>query len=136
MYLRWVENARCSALEARPIVRRRRGLAPFSRRKFIDFASSRPSTGGEPCVGVSLFWCITCDGYENRGRNILVVGHSDAEAAKALQLHSLTGRITLLTNSTNTRSVTYWCVDWRRPASRWSTTGSTRCSARRASGSS
>jgi thioredoxin reductase (NADPH) len=54
--------------------------------------------GWEPCVGVSLFWCITCDGYENRGRNILVVGHTDAAAGEAMQLLSLTGRITLLTN--------------------------------------
>jgi thioredoxin reductase (NADPH) len=58
--------------------------------------------GWEPCVGISLFWCITCDGYENRGRNILVVGHTDAAAGEALQLHSLTGRITLLTNSDRT----------------------------------
>jgi len=55
--------------------------------------------GWRPCVGVSLFWCITCDGYENRGRNILVVGHTDAAAGEALQLNSLTGRITVLTNS-------------------------------------
>jgi len=54
--------------------------------------------GWEPCVGVSLFWCITCDGWENRGRSVLVVGHTDAAAGEALQLHSLTGRITLLTN--------------------------------------
>jgi thioredoxin reductase (NADPH) len=55
--------------------------------------------GWEPCVGVSLFWCITCDGFENRGRNILVVGHTDAAAGEAMQLRSLTGRITVLTNS-------------------------------------
>jgi thioredoxin reductase (NADPH) len=55
--------------------------------------------GWEPCVGISLFWCITCDGYENRGRNILVVGHTDTAAGEAMQLLSLTGRITLLTNS-------------------------------------
>ncbi len=24
-----------------------------------------------------MFWCITCDGYENRGKDILVVGHTD-----------------------------------------------------------
>jgi thioredoxin reductase (NADPH) len=54
--------------------------------------------GWEPCVGVSLFWCITCDGWENRGRTVLVVGHTDAAAGEALQLHSLTARITLLTN--------------------------------------
>jgi len=55
--------------------------------------------GWEAYVGRSMFWCITCDGYENRGRNILVVGHTDAAAGEAMQLHSLTDRIQLLTNS-------------------------------------
>ncbi|PZS25706.1 MAG: NAD(P)/FAD-dependent oxidoreductase [Pseudonocardiales bacterium] len=55
--------------------------------------------GWEPYVGRSMFWCITCDGYENRGRDILVVGHTDAAAGEAMQLHSLTDRIRLLTNS-------------------------------------
>jgi len=55
--------------------------------------------GWEEYVGRSMFWCITCDGYENRGRNILVVGHTDAAAGEAMQLHSLTDRIQLLTNS-------------------------------------
>ncbi len=55
--------------------------------------------GWESYVGRSMFWCITCDGYENRGRNILVVGHTNAAAGEAMQLHSLTDRISLLTNS-------------------------------------
>jgi thioredoxin reductase (NADPH) len=55
--------------------------------------------GWESYVGRSMFWCITCDGYENRGRAILVVGHTDASAGEAMQLHSLTNRISLLTNS-------------------------------------
>ncbi|WP_343236240.1 NAD(P)/FAD-dependent oxidoreductase [Streptomyces arenae] len=55
--------------------------------------------GWEQYVGRSMFWCITCDGYENRGRDILVVGHTDAAAGEAMQLHSLTDRIKLLTNS-------------------------------------
>ncbi|MDI3418492.1 NAD(P)/FAD-dependent oxidoreductase [Streptomyces luteolus] len=50
-------------------------------------------------VGRSMFWCIACDGYENRGRNIVVAGHTDAAAAEAMQLHSLTDRVRLLTNS-------------------------------------
>ncbi len=45
--------------------------------------------GWEQYVGRSMFWCITCDGYENRGRDILVVGHTDAAAGEAMQLHSL-----------------------------------------------
>ncbi|WP_333774207.1 NAD(P)/FAD-dependent oxidoreductase [Streptomyces sp. IBSBF 3136] len=55
--------------------------------------------GWEPYVGRSMFWCIACDGYENRGRSILVVGHTDAAAGEAMQLHSLTDRVRLLTNS-------------------------------------
>ncbi|MQY35641.1 Thioredoxin reductase [Streptomyces sp. RB17] len=55
--------------------------------------------GWESYVGRSMFWCITCDGYENRGRSILVVGHTDAAAGEAMQLHSLTDRVRVLTNS-------------------------------------
>ncbi|MFJ9216987.1 NAD(P)/FAD-dependent oxidoreductase [Streptomyces sp. NPDC102383] len=53
----------------------------------------------EQYVGRSMFWCIACDGYENRGRRVLVVGHTDAAAGEAMQLHSLTDRVVLLTNS-------------------------------------
>lgn len=55
--------------------------------------------GWQSYVGRSMFWCITCDGYENRGRSILVVGHTDAAAGEAMQLGSLTDRVRLLTNS-------------------------------------
>ncbi|WP_326695809.1 MULTISPECIES: NAD(P)/FAD-dependent oxidoreductase [unclassified Streptomyces] len=55
--------------------------------------------GWKTYVGRSMFWCIACDGYENRGRRILVVGHTDAAAGEAMQLHSLTERVQLLTNS-------------------------------------
>ena len=53
----------------------------------------------EEYVGTSMFWCIACDGYESRGKDVLVVGHTDAAAGEALQLHSLTDRVRLLTNS-------------------------------------
>jgi thioredoxin reductase (NADPH) len=53
----------------------------------------------EEYVGTSMFWCIACDGYENRGKDVLVVGHTDVAAGEALQLHSLTDRVRLLTNS-------------------------------------
>ena len=55
--------------------------------------------GWEPTVGVSMFWCITCDGYESRGKDILVVGHTNDAASEAMQLHSLTDKVRLLTNS-------------------------------------
>src|SRR5687767_9580594 len=35
--------------------------------------------GRDECVGVSLFWCIVCDGYESIGRHVAVVG-DDEEA--------------------------------------------------------
>lgn len=55
--------------------------------------------GWEPYVGRSMFWCIACDGYENRGKRILVVGHTDAAAGEALQMRSLSPEVQLLTNS-------------------------------------
>ncbi|MFI5531460.1 NAD(P)/FAD-dependent oxidoreductase [Kitasatospora sp. NPDC051853] len=55
--------------------------------------------GWEEYVGRSMFWCITCDGYENRGKRILVVGHTDAAAGEAMQLHGLTDQVQLLLNS-------------------------------------
>ncbi len=30
--------------------------------------------GRDACVGISLFWCIVCDGYEARDRRVAVVG--------------------------------------------------------------
>ncbi|HUR51425.1 MAG TPA: NAD(P)/FAD-dependent oxidoreductase [Mycobacteriales bacterium] len=50
-------------------------------------------------VGTSVFWCITCDGYENQGRDLVVVGNDDAAAGEALQLRSLSDRVRLLTNA-------------------------------------
>ncbi|GGL60559.1 pyridine nucleotide-disulfide oxidoreductase [Streptomyces fumigatiscleroticus] len=55
--------------------------------------------GWQTCVGRSMLWCIACDGHHNRGRRVLAVGHTDAAARQAMQLHSLTGRVQLLTNS-------------------------------------
>jgi thioredoxin reductase (NADPH) len=54
--------------------------------------------GWEEFVGVSMFWCVGCDGYEHRGRDVLVVGGTDAAAAEALQLQAFTDRVRLLTN--------------------------------------
>lgn len=52
----------------------------------------------EKYVGVSLFWCITCDGWKTRGKNIVVVGNSDEAATTALQFLNFTHEVTLLTN--------------------------------------
>lgn len=50
-------------------------------------------------VGVSLFWCITCDGWKARGKRIVLVGNSDEAATTALQFMDFTPNVTLITNS-------------------------------------
>ena len=55
--------------------------------------------GWEQYVGRSMFWCITCDGYSSKGKNILVIGHSNGAAGEAVQLSRFSSRLTLLTNS-------------------------------------
>jgi thioredoxin reductase (NADPH) len=53
----------------------------------------------ESFVGTSMFWCITCDGYESRGKKIVVAGHTNGAAGEALQLSRLSNDITVITNS-------------------------------------
>jgi len=55
--------------------------------------------GWEDYVGHSMFWCITCDGYSSKGKDVLVIGHTDGSACEALQLSRFSNRLTLLTNS-------------------------------------
>ena len=55
--------------------------------------------GCESYVGTSMFWCITCDGYASKGKNILVIGHTNAAAGEAVQLSRFSKRLTVLTNS-------------------------------------
>jgi len=55
--------------------------------------------GWESYVGVSMFWCITCDGFESRGKKIVVAGHTNGAAGEAMQLSRLSPDVTLLTNS-------------------------------------
>lgn len=55
--------------------------------------------GWEQYVGTSMFWCITCDGYSSKGKNILVIGHTNGAAGEAVQLSRFSKRLTLLTNS-------------------------------------
>lgn len=53
----------------------------------------------ESYVGTSMYWCITCDGYESRGKKIVVAGHTNAAAGEALQFTRISDDITLITNS-------------------------------------
>ncbi|MBI5668949.1 MAG: NAD(P)/FAD-dependent oxidoreductase [Chloroflexi bacterium] len=55
--------------------------------------------GWQQYVGRSMFWCITCDGYDSQGRRVVVVGNTNAAAAEALQLQRFTDQLTVLTNS-------------------------------------
>lgn len=55
--------------------------------------------GWETYVGHSMFWCITCDGYSSKGKDILVIGHTDGAAGEAMQLSRFSNRLTVLTNS-------------------------------------
>jgi len=52
----------------------------------------------ERFVGRSFFWCITCDGYSTRGKNIVVVGNDSDAGVTALQFLQFTNQIVLLTN--------------------------------------
>ena len=55
--------------------------------------------GWERYVGTSMFWCITCDGYASKGKNILVIGNTNGAAGEAVQLSRFSNRLALLTNS-------------------------------------
>jgi thioredoxin reductase (NADPH) len=55
--------------------------------------------GWESYVGISLFWCITCDGYESSDAVITVAGHTNGSAGEAMQLSRLSKDVTLITNS-------------------------------------
>jgi thioredoxin reductase (NADPH) len=52
--------------------------------------------GRDECVGISLFWCIHCDGYESIDRVVGVVGHDEEAVETALDLLEFTNRVTLV----------------------------------------
>ena len=53
--------------------------------------------GRDECVGVSLFWCIICDGYEAIGKHVAVVGDDEEAIETAFGLKHFTDRVTLVT---------------------------------------
>ena len=55
--------------------------------------------GWDSYVGRSMFSCITCDGYEMKGKKTVVAGNTDVAACEALQLSRLCDDVTLLTDS-------------------------------------
>ena len=60
--------------------------------------------GRDECVGVSLFWCILCDGYESIGRHVAVVGDDDEALGTAFGLLHLTDRVTVVTGRRRSRA--------------------------------
>jgi thioredoxin reductase (NADPH) len=58
------------------------------------------------CVGISLFWCIVCDGFESIGRSVTVVGDDEHAITTALGLTHFTDRVTLVTNRNRRRTAT------------------------------
>lgn len=52
--------------------------------------------GRDYCVGISLFWCIHCDGYESTDRVVAVVGDDEEAVETALDMLDFTSRVTLV----------------------------------------
>ena len=48
--------------------------------------------------GSSIFHCPDCDGYENRGKSIGVIGHGKSVAGLALELRQWSDRVTIFTD--------------------------------------
>jgi thioredoxin reductase (NADPH) len=60
--------------------------------------------GRDECVGVSLFWCIICDGFEAIGRHVVVVGDDEEAIETAFGLEHFTELVTLVTGRRRTRA--------------------------------
>lgn len=73
-----------------------RGRAVILCTGVVDYWPQFP--GWQEYVGVSMFWCITCDGYSSRGMKLVVVGNTDDAAVTALQLKRFTDDVTIITN--------------------------------------
>jgi thioredoxin reductase (NADPH) len=76
----------------RPLVVKARTviLAMGVRGHFPDFK------GRDDCVGVSLFWCLHCDGHESSNKVVGVVGHDEEAVETALDVLDFTSRVTLV----------------------------------------
>jgi thioredoxin reductase (NADPH) len=55
--------------------------------------------GWEDFVGKSMFWCITCDGYGCKEKQVVVIGNTNDAVSEALQLSRFTKQLSVLTNS-------------------------------------
>jgi thioredoxin reductase (NADPH) len=55
--------------------------------------------GYEDFIGKTMHWCLYCDGYEMRGKRVVVVGNDQDAALLAMQFLAFTDKVTLLTNN-------------------------------------
>jgi len=67
-------------------------LAPGVRDRWVTFP------GFEAFVGRTIHWCIVCDGYEMRGRRVVVAGNDEHTAEMAIQMLRFTDRVSVVTN--------------------------------------
>jgi thioredoxin reductase (NADPH) len=65
-------------------------LATGVRGLFPEFA------GRDDCVGISLFWCIHCDGFESSDKAVVVVGHHEEAVETALDMLDFTPRVSIV----------------------------------------
>jgi thioredoxin reductase (NADPH) len=49
-------------------------------------------------IGISLFWCITCDGYKTLKKKVVVVGNNSDAVEMSLQFLNFTNDISLVSN--------------------------------------
>jgi thioredoxin reductase (NADPH) len=68
----------------------------------VDAFPSFP--GRDACVGISLFWCIICDGFEAIGKHVAVVGDDEEAIETAFGLRHFTDLVTLVTGRRRTRA--------------------------------
>ncbi|MDQ3045235.1 MAG: NAD(P)/FAD-dependent oxidoreductase [Chloroflexota bacterium] len=54
--------------------------------------------GHEEFIGITMHWCIVCDGYEMQGQRVLVVGNTDETVDEAIQMRRFTPKVTVLSN--------------------------------------
>ena len=50
----------------------------------------------DSCLGKSIFWCITCDGYRTINKRILVAGDTEKAKEDAMQFLNFTDKVSLV----------------------------------------
>jgi thioredoxin reductase (NADPH) len=53
-------------------------------------------SGARRLVGTYLFWCIVCDGWRTRDKDVLIFGNADSVGSTILQFLTYTRRLTVL----------------------------------------